>query len=486
MMRRMGGWIEEHHGKHRVRTRIGKRIETVDTFDTEAEAEGCLRGLAALRAGGDVSPVETLRTFGEAWMHHREKALKLRSVPNDRSRWKTHVLPHEIADRALVDIARRDVKAWLTWLTARVDSWQTRKHCLNLLRKCLAWAVDEERRGDNPAAGVLVTKPADAHETEGWTFLMPEEQTALLTQAPRRLRCDVLLAAVALGTGLRQGEQWNLELRDLHLEEEQPWLLVRWGSKGKPPKSGKMRRVPIFGIALAAFREWIAGLPTFAPENPMGLAFPTARGCRRGKSKVPPGWSKMLVAAGLSKAAGRHDGRGVRWHDLRHTCASSLVAGWWGRPWRLEEVREVLGHSSVTTTELYAHLAPGVLADAAGATSGGSLGSMGLLPAPRSRDRKTPISKGRAKQDSNLRPSASEGGPQLGDVAAVRALGEHLGSTEARYLRAVEGRSRFVRSVGMDLADAAKGFREAVERLLARGLLREPRPRLVAVKGGRS
>jgi integrase len=49
-------------------------------------------------------------------------------------------------------------------------------------------------------------------------------------------------------------------------------------------------------------------------------------------------------------------------------CASSLVAGWWGRPWRLEMVRDVLGHSSVTVTERYAHLSPSVL-DEAGAAS---------------------------------------------------------------------------------------------------------------------
>lgn len=53
--------------------------------------------------------------------------------------------------------------------------------------------------------------------------------------------------------------------------------------------------------------------------------------------------------------------RHVRFHDLRHTCASHLVMGSWGRPWRLEEVRQMLGHSSITATERYAHLAPEVL-----------------------------------------------------------------------------------------------------------------------------
>ena len=48
----------------------------------------------------------------------------------------------------------------------------------------------------------------------------------------------------------------------------------------------------------------------------------------------------------------------VRVHDLRHTCASHLIMGTWGRAWRLEEVQVVLGHASRTTTERHARLAP--------------------------------------------------------------------------------------------------------------------------------
>lgn len=74
------------------------------------------------------------------------------------------------------------------------------------------------------------------------------------------------------------------------------------------------------------------------------------------------GWARARRLAGIT--------RRVRWHDLRHTCASHLVQGTWGRVWSLAEVRDVLGHSSIKQTERYAHLCPGGIHDAARATSG--------------------------------------------------------------------------------------------------------------------
>jgi hypothetical protein len=94
--------------------------------------------------------------------------------------------------------------------------------------------------------------------------------------------------------------------------------------------------------------------------------FPTQRGARR--VKAPKLWPALRRRAGIS--------RRVRWHDLRHTCASSLVAGWWGRTWALIEVCALLGHSSVAVTELYAHLAPDVVRTAARGTGGGPLRSI--------------------------------------------------------------------------------------------------------------
>ncbi|MEO8179829.1 MAG: tyrosine-type recombinase/integrase [Deltaproteobacteria bacterium] len=77
----------------------------------------------------------------------------------------------------------------------------------------------------------------------------------------------------------------------------------------------------------------------------------------RHERRRAPGFKEHLPAVGIT--------RNVRWHDLRRTCASSLVSGAWGRSWRIEEVKEVLGHTSIQTTQRYAHLASWVVQEAA-------------------------------------------------------------------------------------------------------------------------
>ena len=158
---------------------------------------------------------------------------------------------------------------------------------------------------------------------------------------------------------------------------------MRYGSKGKPPKNGKIRHVPLFGLGLWAARRWLHLLPEYAKENPLGLVFPWRRGGRRplGKNfhttrtvldrngkRRPMSvdvFHEHLEAAGIV-AAQRHDGRPVRWHDQRHTCASHLIAGWRGQsPWRLEVIRDLLGRSSISVTERDAPLAASVVREAA-------------------------------------------------------------------------------------------------------------------------
>lgn len=268
------------------------------------------------------------------------------------------MLGSPIADKAMAELARRDLRGWLDWLAGRELAPQTRRHCLKLVRCVLGEAVDDEILDRNPAAGLRVRGGA----VRPWTYLHPHEQQAILWafDVPE---ADQLRIAFAIGTGLRQGEQWNLELRDVHVDAAVPHVVVRYGGpRHETPKNGRPRRVDLFGVGLDAAERWLELLRD--RPNRYGLMWPTPRGARRQRSKNY-GLAWQLRMSGIW--------RPIRWHDLRHTCATSLVNGWWGRRWTLPEVRDYLGHRSIGVTERYAHLAADALDVAAQGTHGGPL-----------------------------------------------------------------------------------------------------------------
>jgi len=419
------GEIEQRGARFRVRSYVEGKRTPLGTYATETEARSILDGLAALRAQGDVAGTgATLRSYGVKWLDRRETDGK-RAIDTDRGRWERYVVPEAWAGLPLREIGKRDLRDWLSSMRRRHStqgkplSPQTILHCFKLVSTCLRSAMEDELIEKNPATGLRIERPRPSPSM--WTFLTVEEQRMLAmcelpagTERERQLmHGERLMALIAMGTGIRQGEQWNLELRDVHVDDAEPWLFVRWGSAGQAPKNGKVRRVPLFGLALAAMKEWLRLRPSYMQRcYSTELVFPTERGRRRNR-KAPRRWPLILRAAKLGDRATRHDKRPVRWHDLRHTCASSLVAAWWGPAWRLELVREVLGHSSITVTERYAHLAASVLDEAGAQTSGLAMTDVmvpAAVPGPTAADPQTPCYEGRDTQDSNLRPPASEAG----------------------------------------------------------------------------
>jgi integrase len=436
--RRGTGTVERHRDGWRGRLPYkGRPLPVCETYEqAERELDAAIYELVSAGALG-----LTLKSFGPGWLAERRKA-GLRSCGTDESRWHRHVASHPIAAVPMRNVTRTDVKAWLDDIVQKKvapgrghKSAPNRKlsrsmiqGTLNLLRSALATAADREFIGENPAREVRLERDRGATH-EPWTYLLPHEQSALLSceGIPVEAR---LLYAFSIGTGLRQGEQWNLELRDV----QKGVVVVRYGGKGKQTKSGKIRRVPLFGMAAEALRDWLPLLAT--QPNPHGLVWPLPSGSRRQRGKADKGWKQHLRAAGIV-AAERHDGRAVRHHDMRHTAGSSLVAGWWGRRWTLEEVRALLGHSTVKMTERYAHLGETALAAAARGTTGFDAHTTAT---------QTGISSGAVEQTiafpswrSRVRTSCpaptKQGDPQRDDAAPVWASGGRLGAEVARLAR---------------------------------------------------
>jgi len=393
------GSIEERDGRHRVRVRVAGRKRTLGTYATHAEAAAVLEAaLEQLSADRTASPgATTLRDWIARWLEQRHLSGVVRSVYDDESRLRAHVLSEPWADDALDQIDRRTVRAWAISMlsregrrhagdgklvsTGRRLSRHTVSHVLATLRVCLRDAVELGLLDENPAAGVRV--PAAQYTHEPWTYLTQGEIDALLScelvPAPYRL-----LYRVAIYTGLRKGELWGLRWGDCYLDHATPHLMVR-RSRSAAPKNGKIRMVPLLGQAREALEQMNSICSDLAPDRSAeggdrsaDLVFPAPDGSMRArwndarwKQRRKPyttadGERRHITEPGYRELAGikRH----VRFHDLRHTCASHLLMGTWGRAWRLEEVRDLLGHSDTAVTQRYAHLAPDRLHAAAAAT----------------------------------------------------------------------------------------------------------------------
>ena len=200
--RRGTGGVEElPSGRFRVRLRLanGERRSS-PTFDSREDAERFARGALAELAETPLAPAGavTLAGWGDRWLDRRETSGTHRAIATERSTWKNHIATARFADWPLANISRRDVKEWVEALsrkkalkpaawkagtptkTTRNLSRQSVVHALNLLRRCLADAIDEELlRGENPAKDVRVPKRPTTDE--GWTYLSADEITQLLT-----------------------------------------------------------------------------------------------------------------------------------------------------------------------------------------------------------------------------------------------------------------------------------------------------------------
>ncbi|MBX3216910.1 MAG: site-specific integrase [Labilithrix sp.] len=322
----------------------------------------------------------TFRALAKEVLEQRERD-GVRGLDRELSRFRCHIDTAAFATKDVAELTHRDIRAWLRAMAQkdaegpgekRKLSRQTIDRCKSLVSAIFVEAVERELREDNPCDNVRSKKRVDESDTRvKWAYLTPEEQSQI-ARCEAIPKADRIMIRFTIGTGLRQGEWRHLELPDLVVHGDDPHVHVRIAGRrnGKPlpPKSGKTRKVPLFGDALAAALEWVALLPTYAPANPENLAFPTTSGRLRQQGK-PFGRSGTL--RGYYQAAGIKLRPHLHFHALRHTFASNLISGALTRRWSMQEVQVLMGHSSIMVTQRYAHLGEDAIAVAVRETVAG-------------------------------------------------------------------------------------------------------------------
>ena len=157
------------------------------------------------------------------------------------------------------------------------------------------------------------------------------------TQSTPGNLCDYAILELAYASGLRLSEIRTLRLEQLHLDA---------GFINVIGKGNKERVVPVGSKATAAINHWLTvGRPDLVKPKTPAAVFITQRGTQFSRITMWLRIKKRVAAAGIE--------RNVTPHMLRHSFATHLLEH--GADLRV--IQELLGHSSISTTEVYTHVA---------------------------------------------------------------------------------------------------------------------------------
>lgn len=346
------------------------------SFSTREEAEKILSHALTAAHRGEAGPAGdlTLREFGARWLDRCEH----KTVADDRSRWQRFIAPRPIAEMPIEEVQPVHIKRLVEGVartrklkptagkrfaravSTEMVSAQTVRHVYGLLRRCFAEARVEGHVESNPCDGYRLPDAEHARRREAREFLTLEEIEQVLGCEAIELKYR-LIYEVAIFTGLRQGELWGLRWEDIRgLDGDRPACACRRSYDGKT-KNRRVREFALLPRAAAALRRW---RDIAKHKRPTDLIFPGGRGKMHadGYDAEWAGPGKNREKAGLREE--------LVFHSFRHTFASHLIMGSWGPAWRIEEVKEYIGHSSISVTQQYAHLSKSHLADLASRTRG--------------------------------------------------------------------------------------------------------------------
>lgn len=343
--RRDGRWaatISLDHGKRkylygRTRQDVGRKLTVV------------------LKAKQDGLPIpgerQTVGQYLEGWLESARPSLR----PRTWARYEQYLRLHAIPEIGRLSLAKLGPQHLQRLYSSRLEaglSPTSVAHLHAVLHRALGQAARWGLVARNVAG--LVTRPRIKRQE--MATLTPGQARAFLDAAQADRLCA--LYAVALSTGMRQGEILALRWRDVDLEAgtlQVRATLQRTGDGflfAEPKTAHSRRQVALTGTAIAALRrhrraqaEERLQLGAVWEDNDLVFANEVGRPVEA-TNLIRRSFHPLLKRAGLPR---------IRFHDLRHTAATLML----GRSVHPKVVAEMLGHSQIAVTlDLYSHVTP--------------------------------------------------------------------------------------------------------------------------------
>jgi integrase len=309
-------------------------------YFTKRLAEDWLRStLDEARRGTLPGIMRTGATFADAaaeFLRHAEqdRGCKPSTLRDYRSNLEAHLLP-AFGSTRLDEITPAAIDSWRASLTAL--SPRTRNKLLVVMHGVFRRAQHVWGLPINPVAGVEKQRQRSSGDIDVFS---PEEIMALMRAAASEQDGAIYLTAAF--TGLRRGELLALRWRDVDFAGSLIRVRANYaGSQLTTPKSGKVRSVPMAPTVAEALAR-LAQRENFVDDD--DLVFAGEAGGYLDGSAVRRRYAAALTRAGL---------RPLRFHDLRHTFGTRMIA-----KADIRRVQEWMGHADIQTTMRYLHYAP--------------------------------------------------------------------------------------------------------------------------------
>jgi len=355
--------------RYTVQTPSGRKRKVIYA-KSQAEARRKLTEAIADRDRGLTYDAEGLTVEGylAQWLEDSVRgSVKVTTYQSYGSLVRLHVCP-TLGRTKLAALTPAHVQ---TLYRAKLDEGlapKTVKYIHTTLHRALRQAV---RWGLVPRNAAAEADPPKVHTPEMRPLSPAQARTLLAAAEGNRLEALYILA---VSTGMRQGELLGLGWEDVDFEAStvrvrRTLTLAKGGPRLTEPKTrGSRRSIRLTARAVDALqrhqaRQESEGAARVDEWNAWDLVFCTRRGTPIRRDNLhDKHWKPLLGRAGLPD---------IRFHDLRHTCATLLLT----KGVHPKIVSEMLGHSSIAITlDTYSHVIPG-LGDAAASAMEDALGN---------------------------------------------------------------------------------------------------------------
>jgi len=233
------------------------------------------------------------------------------------------------------EVSRRNLRYYLAWLQENDYSRRTISRKASSLRRYFKWAQHNSLTDSNPTVNLQTqggkSKLPRVLKKQELQILLDNPRPAILNDGIRKFRDDAILELL-YGSGLRVSELCNLKFDQIDSRKQ----LLRIEGKGR-----KERLVPLSRKSIQCLELWLKnGRPEMiGTEEKHDFVFVNMR-------------CKQITPRDVRRLLDRRSSVPVNPHALRHTFATHLLDG--GAD--LREVQELLGHSDLSSTQIYTHV----------------------------------------------------------------------------------------------------------------------------------